>query len=110
VRLATVLAETSKCRIRHGAILVRGGSVLSCGTNRDRNCPSVFDNSHDKSRHSSLHAEMAAIKKASTTSLVGATIYVARVNKQGLPRMSRPCNHCYVEILRAGIKEIVFTT
>jgi deoxycytidylate deaminase len=93
--------------MKHGAVIVRGGSVLSVGVNTGRNHPTVFDNSAEMSLFSSVHAESMALRIARRT--VGATMYIARVNKQGVPRLSRPCNRCFIELLQAGIKEIVYT-
>jgi len=84
--------------------------VVAAGLNRNRNHPLVFDPIEVAGNSASTHAEMMALRKLSTQVAKGATIYVARVNKVGNPMMSRPCNRCYVSILRAGIKEIVFTT
>lgn len=55
-----------------------------------------------------MHAEIDAIKKAKDVS--GATIYVARVNRKGAARDSRPCSRCYEVIKSNGIKKIVYTT
>lgn len=96
--------------MRHGAVLVRGGSVLSTGINRNRNHPLVFDPIEDARDSASTHAEMVALRKRWPATLRGATLYVARINKAGESRMSRPCNRCYMELVRAEIKEIVFTT
>lgn len=54
-----------------------------------------------------VHAEVAAIKRCREPK--GATLYVARVNKSGEPRLSRPCNNCQEYIERSGIKQVFFT-
>lgn len=92
--------------MKHGAVIAKSGRVLSTGVNKDRNHPTIVSNEHIKS-HCSVHAEIDALKKA--TNVRGATIYIARVNKKGQPRMSRPCDSCYSEIIRNGIKKIVYT-
>lgn len=103
------LAEKSQCRMRHGAVIVRSGSVLAAGLNRDRNHPMVFDPIEAAGNSASTHAEMMALRKVRHRDLSNATIYVARINKVGQPMMSRPCNRCYLELFRAAIKEIVYT-
>ena len=101
--MAVKTAELSTCRMKHGAVIVRGGSVLSLGINKFKNNPQ-FILDYDEC---STHAEIDAIRRAGDCK--GATIYVARVNKQSQTRLSRPCNRCYTAIKTAGIKKIVFT-
>jgi len=101
---AKKVAKTSKCRVKHGAIIVSGNSILSFAVNRDRNNPCFVD--HPK-RDASVHAEIGALRMASKTK--GAVMYIARVNNQGEPRMSRPCAKCMEAIKAAGIKRIVYT-
>lgn len=96
----------STCHQKHGAIIMRGGSVLSVGINSYRNEPEMFD--IVEGSHVSWHAEVAAIK-AYRGSLIGASIYVARINKNGEQVMSKPCEKCQEVIKRAGIKKIFYT-
>lgn len=108
--MAVDLALTSECyRARHGAIVVKGRRILSSGVNTYRNKPAVFDNPNEHSAHFTYHAEIRAIKPLSADALRGATIYVARVFRSGLPGLSRPCTPCYMELLNKGIKKVVFT-
>lgn len=93
--------------MKHGSVIVRGGRVISTGMNKDRSHPRIVSSEHIKD-HCSVHAEIDAIKKARDVS--GATIYVARVNKRGSARDSRPCNRCYEVIKNNGIKKIIYTT
>lgn len=89
--------------MRHGAIITLGGSVQAVGINKRTNDPYFNKNSHWLSEH----AEMAALRKCTRTK--GATIFVARVNKHGEERMSRPCPKCMNLLKSAGIKKIVYT-
>jgi deoxycytidylate deaminase len=93
--------------MKHGSVIVKGGRVISTGMNKDRSHPRIVSSEHIKD-HCSVHAEVDAIKKAKDVS--GATIYVARVNRRGEARDSRPCNRCYEAIRKNGIKKIVYTT
>lgn len=104
--VATYLASTSSCRMKHGAIIVRNGKVLATGVNKEKNHPTVVSTEHIKD-HCSVHAEVDAIKK--TKNAKNATIYIARVNKRGQARMSKPCDNCYKEIMNSGIKKIIYT-
>ena len=39
----------------------------------------------------------------------GATVYTARVNKEGQSRMSKPCPMCESAMRHVGIKRVVYT-
>jgi deoxycytidylate deaminase len=93
--------------MKHGSVIVKGGRVISTGINKERSHPRIVSSEHIKD-HCSVHAEVDAIKKAKD--VTGATIYVARVNKRGEARDSRPCKRCYEVIRTNGIKKIVYTT
>lgn len=107
LNMAFEVARDSTLRCMHGAVLVKNGNVIAVAANRLRNDPRFVEDSDDKSSIHSYHAEIMAIKRANT-SLVGATIYVARA-KHGKPSFSRPCNNCYEAIRDAGVKEIIYT-
>jgi len=92
--------------MKHCAVIVMGGRVLATGVNKERNHPMIVSSEHIKT-HCSVHAEIDALKKAGDVR--GATIYVARVNKTGQERNSRPCKYCYSDIKKSGIKKIVYT-
>ncbi len=104
--LAVNVAQSSECRMKHGAVVVRGGSVISVGINKNRNHPTVVSSEHIKT-HCSVHAEIDALRKVKNAK--GATIYVARVNRKGQDRLSRPCDRCHDAIRDAGIRKVVYT-
>lgn len=102
---AVEIARTSEYRWQHGAVVAKGNRLLGSAPNKFRNHPHVDEN------NVSDHAEHAVIRELLKvrTDLRGCTIYIARINKSGLPTMSRPCEDCMKDILRAGIKEFVYT-
>ena len=106
--VARALATESVQRKKHGAVVVRGGSVVGVGYNKWRNNPAYLPKDVVR-EHTSYHAEEVAIKQAGDNTK-GATIYVARVNNQGEDRISRPCLPCSLLIREAQIKKIVYTT
>ena len=59
--VARYLASKSDSRHKHGAIVVKGGSVIGTGFNKDRNHPDIVSPEHIKS-HCSVHAEVDAIR------------------------------------------------
>lgn len=93
LEMAMGIATLSSCRMKHGAVVVKHGKVLGSATNRTKNNPRYVD-----WRYSSIHAEIAAMKKAGWPKR--ATVYVARVNNFGEARLSKPCLNCQ-EVLDA---------
>ncbi len=85
--MALGVALISKCRFKHGAIVVKHGRVRGFSPNIQRNDPRNVEH-----KHCSLHAEVAAMKKAGWPER--ATIYVARINGRGEARLSKPCINC----------------
>jgi deoxycytidylate deaminase len=108
ISVARYFATKSKSRNTHGAVVVKGGRVLGTGWNKDRNPPSVIDSGRIK-QDCSYHAEEVAIREAGQN-LKGAVIYVARVNKNGEDRDSKPCIKCSGLIKNAGIKKVIYTS
>jgi len=106
--VARYLATKSVARNTHGAIIVKGGRVVGTGYNKNRNHPKFVSPEHIKS-DCSIHAEASAIRDAGND-VRNAIIYVARVNKNGEDRDSKPCPRCLSLIQDSGIKRIVYTT
>lgn len=63
----------------------------------------------EATRNPSTHAEALAIRACGSVDLSNATIYVARINKHGERRYSKPCDDCQEAIDKAGIKRVVYT-
>lgn len=106
--VARYLATKSTARNTHGCVVVKSGRVLGTGWNKNRNHPTIVSPEHIKT-DCSYHAEEVAIREAGSNAK-GAIIYVARVNKQGKDRDSKPCDKCSTLIEKVGIKRIVYTT
>jgi tRNA(Arg) A34 adenosine deaminase TadA len=103
MRRALMMAESAPHeKWRVGAVIVRGGAVLSTGYNRYRNSPSIV-----QLDGVSYHAEEAALRMVGNAE--GATIYVARVTKTGLLSLARPCPKCVPKLKEAGIHSMVWT-
>lgn len=107
--IATNLAMSSTVsKYRHGAVIVKGGRIISTGINKMKNHPNVFDSNVALIKSSShVHAEIDAIKKV--PDLRGAKIYIARINKNNQTGLSRPCDNCYKKIISSGITKIIYT-
>ena len=100
---AIKIAYTSTERQRHGCVIVKGGRVISVGVNTFRNHPLFVS---EPSKNSSYHAEINAMRGVEVK---GATVYVARISRNGSAAMSAPCIYCMHAIMKAGAKRIVWT-
>lgn len=108
LNLARLIADFSEERKKHGAVVIKSGRVVGTGFNKFKNHPLSVSPDHIKT-HCSRHAEQEAIKQAGKHTK-GATLYVARINKQGLDRNSKPCSLCTELINNSGIKRVIYTT
>lgn len=105
---ALKVAELSSANQRHGAVIYKGGSVLSLGVNT---VPNDHLSTGEFTGRPNTHAETQAIRACSPdVDLTNTTLYVARVNKNGIRMFSKPCKTCQEAIDLAGIKKVIYTT
>jgi tRNA(Arg) A34 adenosine deaminase TadA len=109
-RLASKVALCSAQEdYRHGAILVKGGSVINTSCNKQS-----FSSFGSRFRASdlgiaTLHAEIGAILGVDRNKTEGATVYVCRVGKDGGYRLSKPCSMCHAAMKYVGIRRVIWT-
>tara|TARA_Y100000310_G_scaffold234485_1_gene237467 strand:+ start:2513 stop:2908 length:396 start_codon:yes stop_codon:yes gene_type:complete len=109
--LAKRVAQNSEHdSFKHGAVLVKGGSVLNVAHNKDQ-----FNRFGNRFRdrgcgHATHHAELGAVLGLDRNLTQGSTIYVVRINKEGVFRNSKPCDMCHEVLKFVGVKKAVFTT
>ena len=97
-------------KIRHGALLTKGGSIINTCYNKDKFC-SFGARFRDPARgHATIHAELGCILGLSRNVTTGADIYVCRVNKRGSFRNSKPCAMCHEVLKHVGVKRVYYTT
>lgn len=105
--VARYFASKSAARQKHGAVIVKSGRVIGTGFNKDRNNPMIVSPEHIKTQ-CSIHAEVDAIRDANHN-VAGANLYVARVNRHGQDRNSKPCRYCEEVIKKSKIKKVIYT-
>lgn len=94
---------------RHGAVLVKGGSVINTSNNKSGYCAFGMRFRKKDQGKATVHAELGAILGVDKKLTHGATIYVARIGKQGAIRPSQPCEMCMAAMRYVGVKRVVFT-
>lgn len=97
-----------------GAVLVKGGSIISSGVNKKKTDPIVkfLSTRAIKDTHkyrSWMHAELDCINRIPYEITKGSILYVARVTHDLSLANARPCKICQGEIVKAGIKRVHYT-
>lgn len=82
------------------AAAVHGGRIVAVSVNALRNSPMQVS-----WESCSRHAE-AALARAD---IAGATVYVARIRRDGSTGIARPCRRCMDVLTRAGARQVVWT-
>ena len=109
VEHARQIATTSQFPdYRHGAVLVRGGSIINSSANKDNFCSFGSRFRNKKDGIATVHAELGCILGVDKDKTEGTTLYVVRVGKLGDLRLSKPCPMCYAALKHAGIKKVIF--
>ena len=96
--------------MRHGALLVNGGSIINTAFNKDK-----FSSFGERFRDSDYgpathHAELSCISGIDRSKTNGASIFVVRVNRKGELRLSKPCAMCHDALKFAGVKKVYYST
>lgn len=110
-QLAKRVAEQSDYgRIKHGAILVKGGSVINTAHNKSNFCSFGRKFRASDEGIATLHAELGAILGLPRDVTRGGTIYVVRINREGHFRLSKPCSMCSAALKHCGISRVYYST
>ena len=104
-----VAAQSDFKEYRHGAVLVRGGSVVntSCNKNKYRSWGNRFRKR--QIGHATHHAELGCVLGLDRSITEGATMYVVRIGKSGVLRNSKPCPMCEAALEYVGIKKVIYS-
>ena len=96
-------------KIRHGALLIKGGSIINTCYNKDKFC-AFGTRFRDPDRgHATIHAELGCILGLDRSVTRGSTVYVARVGKLGNMKISKPCEMCEEVLRHVGVRKVVYT-
>ncbi len=93
-------ATRSRHRYRMAATAVHGGRIVAVSVNTLRNSPLQV-----AWEGCSRHAE-AALARAD---IAGATVYVARIRRDGRAGLARPCRRCMDVLAQAGARQVIWT-
>jgi len=103
-------AKSSPAKSRHAAICLDSkGQIISYATNSRKTHPlqAEYARRTGAPHKVSLHAEIAALIRARQDI---ETVIVARINKRGELRNSKPCPICSLALQEAQVEEVWFST
>ena len=92
-------------RFRHGAILIKGGSIINEGYN-SRNYSRIY---HRFSDWGIEHAEATALNNIPKSKTLNSKLYVVRINNLGQIGLSKPCSGCIRFARFCGVKKIYYS-
>lgn len=88
---------------RIGGVVVNKSKVISLGFNKCK--------THPKSNQpfKNIHCELDCILGVDKKLLKGASIYLYRETKEGMPAISKPCKWCEALLRESEIKTVFYT-
>lgn len=106
-RSAKIASNKSTYKIKIGAVLVKGGSILASGCNEVR-YRQIGSNKFSEWKES-LHAERCVLSKFNKEDLKGCSLYIWREYEDGSPALSKPCSACNYLITEMNIKKVYYS-
>lgn len=91
---------------RVGAVIVKGGRILSTGFNKIRPSKEL----KTETIHAEEDAVLKVLRNGNHQALVGAKIYVTRFTRGGRIGLSKPCERCMALLTSVGMRSASFTT
>lgn len=109
-KFAKEVAEKSDHRcFHHGAVLVKGGSIIEKSANYDRYLSFADQFRKYGEWHGTYHAEIGCLYGRSKENIGGSSLFVVRINPCGLLRNSEPCKMCLRALEYMDINEVVYS-
>jgi deoxycytidylate deaminase len=101
--IARKVSKTVDYKFRHGTVIAKGSRVLGLGVNSNKTHPK------STSRFKTVHSEHQALINSGLSEIQGATAYVYRETRDGVPAMSKPCSSCTKLLKDAGVRKVYFS-
>ena len=110
IELAVRVAESSENKeYRHGAVLVKGGNVLNTASNKNAHARFGKRFRRRDKGDSTYHAELGCILGLDRSVTRGADLYVVRVGRAGVLRLSKPCHMCEAALRHVGVRRVYYS-
>jgi deoxycytidylate deaminase len=96
---------------KHFTFILRGNKILSIGWNDLHANDAKINGKYIKYPLGGIHSEAAAIEKLNDfNNCRKLTLLNIRLNKKGILRLSKPCEHCNNLLLAIGFNKIYYST
>jgi len=89
-KLKKIARRSDHRNYKHGAIVIRGGAIISSGYN-----------------HGLKHAEVHAVEKLWPGFATRSTVITIRLTRTGFG-ISRPCDQCYRYMRGNGVRKVIY--
>lgn len=109
-RLAVKLAGMSKSKFRLGAVLTRKKHVISVGINKMKTTHPTQQKYSLDGTLMGLHAEVHACLGVNEEQFYKSELYVARIKKNGIVAMAKPCDDCHRFLTNVGVIKVHYST
>jgi len=87
-------------------ILVKGGSIISVGANKENSAPKPFVKQYRPSMQ--LHAEMSCLAGVLKENSKNSTVYVLGETVNGNQMLSKPCPSCEGFLREMQVRRVVY--
>ena len=101
--------ESSYGKLRHGAVIVKGGNIVSFAFNKPNHSQFGQRFREGNKGHATQHAEIGAILGLPRSATAGSDVYVVRINNDCDFRLSKPCPMCEEALRFVGVKRAFYT-
>lgn len=95
---------------RLGAILLKGGAVISIGINHTGSSKILRKYQHLRPQTLGIHAEVSAILGITKAEASKCVLIVGRVNSKGIFGLAKPCPMCQEILREMGVRKVYYTT
>lgn len=105
IKLCLKLAQKSSFyKYKHSALLVKGGSVIATGLNKNK----IGEAKNPLYKRKKIHAELDLLSKFTPEEIRGAILYVAGI-RNGEILYSCPCSTCQSLIKNYNLKAVYYS-
>lgn len=110
IDLAKRISYQSDYSHRHGAVLVKGASIINVSCNKNKFSSFALRFTKKQKHFATVHAELGSILNVERRHTEGSVVYVVRVNNLDEYRMSKPCDMCEEAMRWVGVKKVIYST
>lgn len=108
--LKRLCEESDNAQHRLGAVLYKGGAIISIGVNKSGSSKLTKRHRYLRPFAQSVHAEVNAILGITKEEASKCTLIVGRITAAGRFAMAKPCAMCYAILKQMRVRKVFYTT